>query len=128
MHAAINTYTPEQLRAELNSQMFTYIYTLIPKIPKEQENRIVILKGKLVSFAYTEHEKQVLLNWKNNADDHLKGHDMTVGQKWSTVVKAFTMTTLSLEQKEAIFEGQRAEDPSDTAKNKRFTCDSLKAS
>lgn len=34
--------------------MFKYIYNLIPKIPKEQENRIVILKGKLVSFAYTE--------------------------------------------------------------------------
>lgn len=52
---------------------------------------------------------------------------MTIGQKWSTVVKAFTMQSLSLEQKEAIFETQRAEDPSDTAKNKRFTCDSLKA-
>jgi hypothetical protein len=34
--------------------MFKYIYNLIPNIPKEQENRIVILKGKLVSFAYTE--------------------------------------------------------------------------
>lgn len=53
---------------------------------------------------------------------------MTIGQKWSTVVKAFTLNDLTIEQKEAIFENQKAEDNSDTAKNKRFTCDSLKAS
>ncbi len=52
---------------------------------------------------------------------------MTVGQKWSTVVKAFTLSFLSPEQKEAIFESQRAEDPSDTAKKYRCTCDSLKS-
>lgn len=53
---------------------------------------------------------------------------MTVGQKWSAVVKAFTMKDLTLEEKEAIFEAQKTEDPSDTAKNKRFTCDALKSS
>lgn len=52
---------------------------------------------------------------------------MTIGQKWKAVTKAFTLKSLSLEQKEAIFETQRAEDPSDTAKRYRSTCDSLKA-
>jgi hypothetical protein len=79
--------------------MFKYIYTLIPQIPKEQENRIVILKGKLVSFAYTEEEIHILLNWRKGEDQTLKNHEMTVGQKWSTVVKAFTLKSLTIEQK-----------------------------
>jgi hypothetical protein len=53
---------------------------------------------------------------------------MTVSQKWSAIVKAFTLRDLSIEQKEALFEAQRTEDPSDTAKKWRYTCDSLKAS
>lgn len=36
VHTAINVYSPEKYRSELNSQMFKYIYNLIPKIPKEQ--------------------------------------------------------------------------------------------
>lgn len=127
VHTAINTYTPEKFRSELNSKMFNYIYKLIPNIPAEQQNRIVILKGKLVSFAYTGEEIRTLLSWKDGKDEVLKTHPMTVGQKWSAVVKAFTLKDLSLEEKEAIFEAQRIEDPSDTAKNKRFTVDSLKA-
>ncbi len=108
--------------------MFKYIHNLITVIPKEQENRIVILKGKLVSFAYTEEEIKTLLNWKNNADATLKEHPMTIGQKWSAVVKAFTLKSLTNEEKEALFAAQKTEDPSDTAKNKRYTCDSLKSS
>jgi hypothetical protein len=53
---------------------------------------------------------------------------MTVGQQWSTVVKAFTIKDLSIEEKEKIFQEQAARDPSDTAKNYRLTCDGLKAS
>ena len=53
---------------------------------------------------------------------------MTVGQKWSTITKAFTLSGLTAEQKEALFEEQKKEDPSDTAKKYRHTCDSLKAS
>ena len=52
---------------------------------------------------------------------------MTVGQQWTAVVMAFTLPDLTIEEKEAIFEAQRQRDPSDTAKNKRFTCDALKA-
>ena len=52
---------------------------------------------------------------------------MTVGQQWSTVAKAFTLKDLSLEEKEKLFEEQAKKDPSDTAKNYRFTCDALKA-
>lgn len=107
--------------------MFKFIYNLIPNIPKEQENRIVILKGKLVNFATSDQEKNILLNWKDGKDENLKAFPMTVGQKWTAVVKAFTIPNLTLEEKESIFESQRLQDPSDTAKNKRFTCDALKA-
>jgi hypothetical protein len=127
VHTAINHYTPKKEREVLNSTMFKYIYDLIPKVPADQQNRIVILKGKLLSFAYTNEEKHLLLRWMNDQEEGLKAHPMTVGQKWSTVVKAFTLPDLTIEQKEAIFEAQKALDPSDTAKNKRFTCDALKA-
>lgn len=53
---------------------------------------------------------------------------MTIGQKWSAVVKAYTLKSLTNEEKEALFAAQKAEDTSDTAKNKRYTCDSLKSS
>jgi aminopeptidase N len=51
VHTAINHYTPKKEREVLNSTMFKYIYDLIPKVPADQQNRIVILKGKLPSFA-----------------------------------------------------------------------------
>lgn len=107
--------------------MFKYIFDLIPKVHPDQQNRIVILKSKLVNFAYTDEEKELLLRWMRDEEPSLKSHPMTVGQRWSTVVKAFTLPKLSIEEKEAIFEAQKALDPSDTAKNKRFTCDALKA-
>lgn len=127
VNASINTYTPRKFREELNVKMFQFVYDLISQTPPGQENRITILKSKLVTFAVTDKEKRLLLAWRQNQDEKLKGIEMTVGQKWSTVVKAFTIKDLSLEEKEALFESQRSEDPSDTAKKYRYTCDSLKA-
>ena len=77
--------------------MFKYIYELIPQVPKEQQNRIIILKNKLVSFACTNEEMKLLLAWREGKDKVLKEHAMTIGQKWSAVVKAFTLNELSLE-------------------------------
>lgn len=108
--------------------MFKFIYNLIGQTSQDKANRITILQNKLVSFATTEDTKRIVLNWKNNQDENLKGVQMTIGQKWRAVVKAFTMNSLSLEEKEAIFEAQQKEDPSDTAKKYRYTCNGLKAS
>ena len=54
---------------------------------------------------------------------------MTVGQRWKTVFKGFTLgeQELSVESKEQLFEKQREQDNSDTAKNYRLACDALKA-
>lgn len=52
---------------------------------------------------------------------------MTLGQQWKAVVKAYTIKSLTLEEKEAIFELQQKIDSSDTAKKYRLTCNSLKA-
>ena len=52
---------------------------------------------------------------------------MSVGQKWRAVAKAFTLKDLTLEQKEALFDQQKALDSSDTAKRYRYLCDSLKS-
>ena len=51
---------------------------------------------------------------------------MTIGQEWSTIVKAFTINELSIEEKEKLFESQKSKDSSDTSKLKRYTCDALK--
>ena len=52
---------------------------------------------------------------------------MTIGQQWGTVVKAFTLECLSLDEKEDMFEHQKKLDNSDTSKLKRATCNALKA-
>lgn len=52
---------------------------------------------------------------------------MTVGQQWSAVAKSFTCNDFSAEEREKMFEEQAKRDPSDTTKNYRLTCDSLKA-
>jgi hypothetical protein len=86
------------------------------------------LKSKLASFAYSDEAINILINWKNGTDESLKGYKMTVGQEWTTVLKAFRLNNWTNEEKNAFFEAQRVKDPSDTAKNHRFTCDSLIAS
>jgi len=77
--------------------MFKYIYELLPKLPKEQHNRLTILQSKLPSFAKRDEDKKILLKWRKNEDENLKGIQMTIGQKWSAVVKAFTIRDLSVE-------------------------------
>jgi hypothetical protein len=52
---------------------------------------------------------------------------MSLMLKWRAIAKAFTLESLSLEEKEALFAAQKAEDPSDTAKRYRYLCDALKA-
>lgn len=101
--------------------------SLIENTPKDQANRIVILKNKLSPFAASKDHKKILLDWWKEAYEPLKDHPMTIGQQWSAVVKAFTLDDLSEEEKEAIFAKQNEKDSSDTAKLKRFTCNSLKA-
>ena len=114
-------------RNALNEQMFKFILTLIPTV-KQNQNRLIILKNKLCSFATTDEAKKTILQWKAGTLEPLNGIEMTVGQKWSTVIKAFTLKDLSVEDKEKLYEEQRAADPTDTAKNHRLTCDALLAS
>lgn len=68
-----------------------------------------------------------MIDWREGKFELLKDHPMTVVQEWSTVVGAFTLKDLTIEQKEELFASQKQKDSSDTAKLKRYTCDSLKA-
>ena len=96
IHTAINTYTPIKFREEQSDRMFNYILSWIPKIGENQKNRLIALRSKLPSFASSPAAKKILLQWYNGTLEELKGHEMTVGQQWSTVVKAFTLKDLSL--------------------------------
>ena len=96
VHASINTYTPIKFREELNGRMFNYILTWIPKIGENQKNRLIALRSKLPSFANYQAAKKKLLQWYHGTLEELKGHDMTVGQQWSTIAKAFTISGLNL--------------------------------
>ncbi len=84
--------------------MFNYILELIPKIGENQKNRLIALRSKLPSFALSQSAKKKLLQWYNGTLEEMKGHELTVGQQWSTVAKAFTLKDLSLEEKEKLFE------------------------
>lgn len=65
IHAAINSCTPIKYRCELNEQLFNFTYNLLVQISEDKQNRIVILKNKLVSFARTAKTKHILLDWSN---------------------------------------------------------------
>lgn len=103
------------------------IRKLITSTDKDQTNRIIVLKSKLASFAYSPKLIQILIDWRANNVEDLKDHPQTIGQQWSTVVKAFTLPDLAIEEKEALFADQEKLDPSDTAKNHRKTVDGLRS-
>lgn len=124
---AINGLTPKIGRDHLNVQVFNLVRKLISTTPAEQTNRIIVLKSKLASFAYTPELIQILIDWRDNKVEDLKDHPQTIGQQWSTVIKAYTLPNLSVEEKEALFAAQEKLDPSDTAKNHRKTVDALKS-
>lgn len=63
MNAAISSYTPSPFRENLANQVFNLILDLIKNTPKEQENRLVILKNKLTNFAFSDENKRLLLKW-----------------------------------------------------------------
>lgn len=64
LYAAVNTYTPIKLRDELNEKVFWFVFGILTKNGEGlQQNRLVILKEKLVSFGQTEKTALVLLSW-----------------------------------------------------------------
>lgn len=65
---AIAVYTPERLRGELNDTMFNFLYGLLTKIPEKEENRITIVKSKIVNFASSEENILRLIRWMRGKD------------------------------------------------------------
>ena len=106
MSNAINYYTPRVGRDELNERAFELVRKLLATTPKEAANRIIVLKSKLATFAHTPKLIQVLIDWRKNEVEDLKEHPQTIGQQWTTVVKAFTLRDLPLEEKELLFADQ----------------------
>lgn len=100
---------------------------LIPKISKDQENRLVILRQKLVQYAHSELAVRIMLAWKKNSYAPLHGHTMSVGQQWSTVVKAFAQSGIDQATKDKLLAEQSEIDKSDVCKLKTATCKSLSA-
>jgi len=97
-YVTINSYTPRKFRAELNSRIFNFIYDQVVK--QKEDNRVTILKNKLLNFAISQEHKHVVLRWLRNEEGHLKGLELTVGQKWRIISKAFTLDDITIEQKE----------------------------
>jgi hypothetical protein len=64
LYTAINIYTPRKYREELNQQAFDFLLSLVPKIPQDQENRLVIVRSKIAQYATSEKSKQILLQWR----------------------------------------------------------------
>lgn len=125
--SAINSLTPRIGRDELNERVFELIRKLISSTDKESANRIIVLKSKLASFAHNPKLIKILIDWRANKIEDLKDHPQTLGQQWSTVIKAYTLADLTPEEKEAIFADQEKIDPSDTAKNNRKTVEALRS-
>jgi hypothetical protein len=125
VHITINSYTPRKFRAELNSKIFSFVYEQVVK--QKEDNRVTILKNKLLDFAVSQEHKIIVLRWLKGEEEHLKGLQLTVGQRWRIVSKAFTINDLTIDQKEELFEQQKKIDPSDTAKRYRYICDGLKS-
>lgn len=124
---SISQYTPIKYREELNTRLFYFILDLIPKIPKEKENRMVILRQKLVQYAQSELAVRILIAWNNDSYAALKDHQMSTVQKWSTVVKAFTQRGIDQGIKDKLLAERNELDKSDTGKLKNATCKSLAA-
>ena len=78
--SAINNLTPKIGRDHLNVQVFNLIRKLITSTPAEQANRIIVLKSKLASFAYTPELIQILVDWRDKKVQDLKDHPQTIGQ------------------------------------------------
>ena len=100
---------------------------MITRTDVTKANRIVVLKSKLIQFAHSPSTKRVLIDWRDNKIEDLVSHPQTIGQQWSTVVKAFTLNDLPLEEKERIYEAQFKIDASDTSKTHRKTIDALRS-
>ena len=65
VHAAIDAYTPEKYREELNGKVFKFVYEMMGK-SKGQANRLTILKTKLVNFATADESKKIVISWMKN--------------------------------------------------------------
>ena len=95
MHTAINYYTPQRYREELNIRLFYFILNLIPKVDSQEENRLVILRSQLCNYAHNLLAVKILLAWREGKYSPLKNHEMTIVQKWKAVVHAFAQKAIS---------------------------------
>lgn len=95
INLSISHFTPSKYREKLSDEIFHFAIDLIGKVPAEENNRIVILKSKIPAFARNDDHRKILIKWKEGSFQPLKDHSMTIGQEWSTVVKAFTINDLA---------------------------------
>jgi hypothetical protein len=111
----------------MNTNVFYFILWLLKTTPKEKENRLVVLRNKLVDYATAKETKKIVVQWWADKFEPLKEHPMTVGQQWNAVIKAHTLKYYSEEQKNDIFARQAKIDTSDTQIGKKLTCEALTA-
>jgi hypothetical protein len=45
--------------------MFKYLYQLLLKVPKEETNRLTIINNKIVNFASSDENVNLMLKWVN---------------------------------------------------------------
>jgi hypothetical protein len=91
-------------------------------------NRRVIIKDKLIDFCRNKSHSEVLFNWYHNKNVSFSKQDLNNSLRWKIVLKIFSRSEFTKEQKWELFEDMKSRDSSDVMINKKITCEALAAS
>lgn len=127
VETAIDLYTPSKFRSKLHDSIFSFIYGLLPTLPAERENRITILKSKMNNFSVSEESILTMVKLLKNQDEKFKDIKMIGIQRWSTATLAFTINSLTVEEKDNLFDFVSGGSKGDVATKYRIRCNSLKS-
>ena len=113
---AVEFYTPSKARSLFRYKLFDLTHKLLTQTDPSNSNRLVLLREKLIEFADDDRHIEILLKWFNGEHAPLNDIKLTNQNKWSIVSKAYKYKKLPLEEKHALLEKMKKEDPSDISK------------
>lgn len=111
--SAISNFTPLKIRPLLSFKMFELVHQLLKKTDPKNNNRIVLLREKLISFAKDQSHLDLIVDWFVGRADDFKDYPMGIPDKWAAVKKIYQNKKISLDSKKEFYHQVKLEDPSD---------------
>lgn len=127
IEGALLNFTPKKYQEILSKRLFDFSLEFLLQTDPSNQNRMLIIRDKVVSFARDIPSIRVLVDWYHSKNESLKAYPIGLQNQWSIVSKVNKKNEFTNEEKDAILKEQTTVDPTDTSKLIKIKTDAFRA-